>query len=612
MGGKEWEAGVGCRETEVMSRQQCRLAGYSVLRWRGWRGWRNRAKRKKWWCPSGLLYLVAALQRGVAGHNDEAGRRGSHRCAGGAIAPNCPGCQWGCHFSCGGSAVLAFTHIHRTTTSQFSLVTINYTYDPLYRLTAANYGTGQVYTYTYDAVGNRLGDGGPAGAKVYTYDDANRLGTINGTTTQTWDNNGNLLNDGAGVTYTYDAENRLLALNASLYTYAYDGLGDRVQQISSGSTITYTLDQAADLTQVLAEANNSGVTSYLYGSVRLAQQTITGTDYYLPDALGSVRQLANASGNITLRKSYDPYGQAISSSGSGSTNFDFTGEYKDPSALLFLRARYYASPRGRFLEKDSRSGNLQDPQSLNAWAYTEGNPVNWTDPSGSDHVVPCFYGCNGTGIKVTSWQADLWSIPCVFIGCKVVRVDNNYWNDPWGGQWEVRDSAPTIPNPMGVEVAPLESLLEQCPIELIDYIERQVSRAEEAQSIVGTTVEPLRPTWSTTAQGTPLIQSGTSLHPMTDQGTAQAMQLAEDMGFTFNEAGFQDNGVPGSYFAGHAEPQGAALAPNQALGVSRPMCLQCQKFFSELATYRDIIQVVADPDLVRVFFPGGLVGIKYR
>ena len=33
--------------------------------------------------------------------------------------------------------------------------TISYDYDPLYRLTSAAYSSGEVYTYTYDAVGNR-------------------------------------------------------------------------------------------------------------------------------------------------------------------------------------------------------------------------------------------------------------------------------------------------------------------------------------------------------------------------------------------------------------------------------------------------------------------------
>ena len=40
---------------------------------------------------------------------------------------------------------------------------ISYTYDALYRLTEADYSTGDVFTYTYDAVGNRLADGGSVG-----------------------------------------------------------------------------------------------------------------------------------------------------------------------------------------------------------------------------------------------------------------------------------------------------------------------------------------------------------------------------------------------------------------------------------------------------------------
>jgi hypothetical protein len=35
-------------------------------------------------------------------------------------------------------------------------VTIDYTYDPLYRLTAADYSSGDYFYYGYDAVGNRL------------------------------------------------------------------------------------------------------------------------------------------------------------------------------------------------------------------------------------------------------------------------------------------------------------------------------------------------------------------------------------------------------------------------------------------------------------------------
>jgi len=50
--------------------------------------------------------------------------------------------------------------------------TLHYTYDPLGRLTDADYSTGESYDYTYDAVGNRLSYSGPDGSHTYTYDAA--------------------------------------------------------------------------------------------------------------------------------------------------------------------------------------------------------------------------------------------------------------------------------------------------------------------------------------------------------------------------------------------------------------------------------------------------------
>jgi YD repeat-containing protein len=97
---------------------------------------------------------------------------------------------------------------------EYQEVTIDYTYDALYRLTAAEYSTGEVFEYTYDAVGNRLSqtvtiDETPV-TTTYTYDDANRLSQV-GAQAYTWDNNGNLLNDGQRQ-YYYDPANRLTAL----------------------------------------------------------------------------------------------------------------------------------------------------------------------------------------------------------------------------------------------------------------------------------------------------------------------------------------------------------------------------------------------------------------
>jgi YD repeat-containing protein len=90
-------------------------------------------------------------------------------------------------------------------------VTITYIYDALHRLTAADYSDGKYYHYTYDSVGNRLTQATSLAASTYSYDDANRLTSVDGVD-YTWDANGNLLNDGENA-YAYDSANRLTAVS---------------------------------------------------------------------------------------------------------------------------------------------------------------------------------------------------------------------------------------------------------------------------------------------------------------------------------------------------------------------------------------------------------------
>ena len=110
---------------------------------------------------------------------------------------------------------------------------------------------------------------------------------------------------------------------------------DRVSQTVDGVTTNYVLDQAASLTQVLSDGTNT----YIYGNDRIAQSNGAVPEYFLTDALGSVRQLANNTGEVTLAQNYAPYGEMLSSSGTGSTHYAFTGEMADPAGLLYLRAR---------------------------------------------------------------------------------------------------------------------------------------------------------------------------------------------------------------------------------------------------------------------------------
>lgn len=48
------------------------------------------------------------------------------------------------------------------------------------------------------------------------------------------------------------------------------------------------------------------------------------TVYFLPDALGSVRQMADENGVITLAQSYAPYGEVKTSEGNAQTAYAFT------------------------------------------------------------------------------------------------------------------------------------------------------------------------------------------------------------------------------------------------------------------------------------------------
>jgi RHS repeat-associated protein len=161
---------------------------------------------------------------------------------------------------------------------------------------------------------------------------------------------------------------------------------------AGGATTRYALDVAGGLPEVIA-ASGGATTQYLQVQGQVLAQYDSGTwGYVAPDALpalgpqaqvGSVRQVINPAGAVALAQSYDPFGNPLSSAGTGSSVFGYTGEQMDASTgLLYLRARYYGSGTGRFLSKDPWKGDDLRPQSLNGWSYVEGNPINRIDPRG--------------------------------------------------------------------------------------------------------------------------------------------------------------------------------------------------------------------------------------
>jgi len=269
--------------------------------------------------------------------------------------------------------------INQTTLSTTITRTIVYTYDDLYRLTNANYSTGELFAYTYDPAGNRRTQTTLAGTNVYTYDAANRLTQVDGVT-YGWDNNGNLLNDGSR-TFTYDTANRLTAVTQGATTtqFAYNGDGDRLAQIVAGVTTKYALDPTG-LAKVLIASTSGQNQYYLSG---LAQyDSSNGWSYFAKDRVRSIRQLVASNGQVSLAQSYDPFGNVLQQTGSGQSIFGYTGEQVDPTGLVFLRARYYHQALGRFLTADSIIPDPLRSIGWNRYAYAVNNPVRYVDPSG--------------------------------------------------------------------------------------------------------------------------------------------------------------------------------------------------------------------------------------
>jgi hypothetical protein len=95
-----------------------------------------------------------------------------------------------------------------------------------------------------------------------------------------------------------------------------------------------TQDYAAPLLVVLQAKASTASTQYVYslGTRPLAEYDGTW-EYLLADGLGSVRQIADASGNVTLLKSYEPHGSVLNSQGSATSIFGYSGEQTDTTGI---------------------------------------------------------------------------------------------------------------------------------------------------------------------------------------------------------------------------------------------------------------------------------------
>jgi len=270
--------------------------------------------------------------------------------------------------------------------------TDTYGYDAINRLTNVTYGdTGQTQTYTFDPMGNRtqLVDSAN-GTHNYTYDAANRLTALDSATPNyVNDANGNTLT-GGGRTNTWDSGNRLTqcvytsgtTTNTSNFTYGSDDLRHRA--VVNDGTNTTTTDYVLDGDDTVREMRNGTAFATYFtgiGGPVYRRSDLTGSvSWYVYDGLGSVVAEVSPTGVVTAGDKYDVYGSLRSRTGTATTSHGFVGSLGHQSeantGLIYMRARYYDPSIGRFASEDPSLNGT------NWYIYAGDNPCNVCDRDG--------------------------------------------------------------------------------------------------------------------------------------------------------------------------------------------------------------------------------------
>lgn len=193
-----------------------------------------------------------------------------------------------------------------------------------------------------------------------------------GSQTLTYDDNGNLTNDGTN-SYLWDCENRLIQItypssnNKTEFIYGPAGIMVKLVETVNGSISSTKQFIGGE------ERDGSGNVTKLFFA--RGQRNGSSNLFYALDHLGSIRSAANDSGIVQASLTFDPYGQVTRIEGATDIDFSFAGMYVHSRSGLHLAPfRAYNPHLGQWISKDPMSGA--------GYNYTDNDPVNGVDPSG--------------------------------------------------------------------------------------------------------------------------------------------------------------------------------------------------------------------------------------
>jgi RHS repeat-associated protein len=186
--------------------------------------------------------------------------------------------------------------------------------------------------------------------------------------------------------YSYSARGELLTVilpDGKRIDYVCDPLGRRIAKKVNGVVVEKYLWQGMTRLLAVYDGNNSLLMRFDYADDRMpVAMKMGGSTYYLSyDQVGCLRLVADASGNVVKRISYDSFGNILEDTNPSFTiPFGFAGGLHDrDTGLVRFGYRDYDPEVGRWTAKDPIGFAGGD---TDLYWYVLNNPVNAVDTIG--------------------------------------------------------------------------------------------------------------------------------------------------------------------------------------------------------------------------------------